>query len=58
MEMRWPSKDTTFNWFSLTLNNSPAIILLLSFGEIEKIVCWITSFKVNWDRLIYLFFSI
>ena len=55
MEMRWPSKDTTFNWFSLTSNNSPAIILLLSFGEIEKIVCSFDKVneKYNYDIRYY-----
>ena len=52
MDMRCPSRETNFSSLSCTSASSPVIILLLSFGEMENIVCRITSFKVNWERQI------
>ena len=47
MDIRCPSKEMTLRILFFISNNSPVINLLLSVSAIEKIVCLITSFKVN-----------
>ena len=54
IDMRCPSRETSLSSLPVTSISSPVIILLLSFGEIEKIVWRMISFKVNWESVMNL----
>ncbi len=45
--MRCPSRETTLSLSPSTEKSSPVIMRLLSLSAMEKIVCWMISFRPN-----------